>query len=157
MRISRVAAVLVSTAVATGVAAGAANAETVVAPPSSAAAARPVDAMDDYENAIADEQNQENAAAASAGMAGAAAGVVPGCVFGALTGLALPPIELVTIPVGCLSGALVGAGIAAGIATSNVESADEPGIWQKCLDAMPVWACQIQQQQRDQAQNDDDN
>ncbi|WP_019929701.1 hypothetical protein [Nocardia sp. BMG111209] len=157
MRISHIAAVLVSMAAATGVAAATANAETVVAPPSSVAAARPVDAMDDYESAIADEQNQENAAAASAGLAGAAIGVVPGCVFGALTGVALPPIELVTIPVGCLSGALVGAGIAAGIATSNIESADEPGIWQKCLDAMPVWACQIQQQQREQAHDNDDD
>jgi hypothetical protein len=157
MRISHIGTVLMLVTVAAATATATASAESVPAPPPSAAGARHVDALSDYNDAIVTEQNDENSAAMSAGLAGAAVGVVPGCVFGAVTGLAFPPVEVVTVPVGCVSGAMLGAGVAAAFATSNVQSAEDPGIWQKCLKAMPAWACQIQQQQREQpADNDDD-
>jgi hypothetical protein len=110
---------------------------------------RPADPLADYNNAIAAQGAQESANALASGLAGAAIGALPGCLFGGVIGLPILPAELATIPFGCAMGALFGGGVGAVIGTSTAFSATEPGVMQACYRAMPVWACQLKEQLRE--------
>ncbi|MFI1912259.1 hypothetical protein [Nocardia sp. NPDC020380] len=149
---------LLSVATLVGVSAGVASAAVPgpgPAPVTITPPLKPVDANDDYNNAVAAQTAQAQSASIGAGLAGAAIGAVPGCLVGGLMGLPIPPAEVLSIPFGCLMGAVAGGGIGAALASGNVINATEPDVMQKCSLAMPAWACQIRENQR--LDPDDDN
>jgi len=161
MKTARLGSLFVLTAVLVGAAAGTATAaspttahapkgKAVVATRNTPIAARfhAADALTDYNNAISTEQAQETAAALAGAAVGAVVGLVPGCVLGGVMGLVVPPAEVISIPFGCVMGLVGGAGIGGVLGGQAAISSAEPGIWQKCVLAMPEWACQIQKNER---------
>lgn len=149
---------LLSVATLVGVSAGVASAAAPGPGPATVTSTpplRPVDANDDYNNAVAAQNAQAQAASTGAALAGAAIGVLPGCLVGGLMGLPILPAEVLSLPFGCLMGAVAGGGIGAVLGTSNVINATEPDVMQKCSLAMPAWACQIRENQRLDPNDDD--
>lgn len=143
---------LLSVSTIIGVSTGVANAAAPLgsAPAAATATSSPqvVDTIDDYNSAVAAQGTQQEAAMVNGGLAGAALGVVPGCLVGGAMGLIVPPAEVIAIPAGCLMGAMAGGGFGADFAGNAVVNATEPDVMQKCERAMPEWACQTREQQR---------
>ncbi|WP_216893011.1 hypothetical protein [Nocardia alni] len=113
-----------------------------VAHSASIPAAQPVDALSTYNQDYSNLQTQEGQAALPA----LAIGTGIGCVVGGVLGLPTGVGEIVTLPLGCLTGFALGAGVAS-IATGAVAAANANRLNSECLAArLPAFDCPWPQQ-----------
>lgn len=100
-------------------------------------AAQPVDALSTYNQDYANLQTQEGQAALPALVIGTGIG----CVVGGVVGLPTVVGEVITLPLGCLTGFALGAGVAS-IATAGVAAANSNRLNGECLAArLPAFDC----------------